>query len=208
MDSENFLRFDSSDGKLFISSAREAISMFLATRKIKFSQALLNDTRFEKKHGCFVTLRLHNDERTLRGCIGFPEPVYELSKALILASVSAATEDPRFPPIKEGSEFDQITVEVSVLTIPQVIQVKSPRDFPAAINVGRDGLIMRWSFGSGLLLPQVASEEHWRPEDFLSNLSMKAGAPPDQWLVQGTQILKFQAQIFEELIPRGEISLK
>ena len=201
----NFI-FTAEDGNLLVTSAREAIAKFLTRHEKVIPQGLLSDARFEKKIGCFVTLKQNDEEKSLRGCIGFPEPVCKLSKALTEASVSSATQDPRFEPI--GIEdLDSILVEVSILTSPSLIHVKSPRDLPRQIDIGKDGLIMRWSFGSGLLLPQVATEQAWDAAEFLVNLSMKAGAPPDQWLVPGTQVLKFQAQIFSEDQPFGLVRM-
>ena len=147
--------------------------------------------------GCFVTLKKDDSEKTLRGCIGFPEPVYELHRGLASAAIAAATEDPRFPRVGLA-ELDSLLLEISILSKPVEISVKDPKDLLRKIEVGKDGLIMHWSFGSGLLLPQVAAEFGWDAEDFLCNLSMKAGAPPDQWLVPGTLIFRFRAQIFQE----------
>lgn len=196
--------FGPDDGKKMISSAREAIATYLSRRQVVIANALEEDSRFSHKRGCFVTLKLNDTERSLRGCIGFPEPVYKLSRALTEAAISAATADPRFPAVVM-SELDSILVEVSVLTPPRLISVSSPKELPKHIRIGKDGLILRWSFGSGLLLPQVATEQHWDAEEFLANLSMKAGAPPDQWLVPGGQVFKFQAQIFSEEEPRGKV---
>jgi len=163
--------------------------------------------RYESKLGCFVTLKRNDVESSLRGCIGFPEPVYKLSKALTEAAVHSATQDPRFEAVTLD-ELNSLVIEVSVLTTPTPIEVKSQKELPSQINIGKDGLIMRWSFGSGLLLPQVATEEKWDAEEFLSNLSMKAGAMPDQWLVPGTLIFKFKAQIFKELEPKGKVIME
>ncbi|HZW57204.1 MAG TPA: TIGR00296 family protein [Nitrososphaerales archaeon] len=196
--------FTKSDGQLLVGSVRDAISRYLQTRKVEIPKALLGDSRFENKMGCFVTLKANDSEKSLRGCIGFPEPVYKLSWALPHASVAAATEDPRFPPITLP-EMENIVTEVSILTVPTQITGVSQREIPKYIRPGVDGLIMRWSYGSGLLLPQVATEYGWDTEEFLCNLSMKAGAPPDQWLVQGTQIYKFQALIFKECEPKGSV---
>jgi uncharacterized protein (TIGR00296 family) len=198
--------FSKEDGPMLISSAREAITKYLTTHNILVPDSLLKDTRFENKLGCFVTLKKNDEEKSLRGCIGFPEPVYKLSKSLTEAAIYAATEDPRFQPITL-KELESLLVEVSILSTPVLIDVKTGKDLPKHIEVGKDGLIMRWSFGSGLLLPQVAIEQGWDAEEFLANLSMKVGAPPDQWLVPGTQVLKFQAQIFGEEEPKGNVSM-
>jgi uncharacterized protein len=198
--------FGEPDGPFLLSVTRNVISTYLQTRKTMIPASLLSDPRFKQKMGCFVTLRNDDLEKSLRGCIGFPEPVYELCVALTQAGIAAATEDPRFPPVK-STELDQLLLEISLLTKPVEISVKDPRDLLTKIEVGKDGLVMRWSFGSGLLLPQVATECNWSTEDFLCNLSMKAGAPPDQWLVPETQLYSFRAQVFQENSPGGNVSM-
>jgi uncharacterized protein (TIGR00296 family) len=58
---------------------------------------------------------------------------------------------------------------------------------------------------SGLLLPQVATEWGWDSEEFLSQCCVKAGLPPDSWLLPGTEVSRFQAIIFAEKAPGGEV---
>lgn len=202
----NLTSFGSEDGRLLVALARASIESFLNTGKLVIPSGASNDARFEQKLGCFVTLKSDDAEKSLRGCIGFPEPVYRLSRALTEAAVYAATEDPRFLPLKL-SELSSLILEVSLLTKPVQIAVNDQRELLTKIRIGADGLIMKWNFGSGLLLPQVASENNWNSEEFLSNLSVKAGAPPAQWLVPGTMIYKFGAQVFQEISPNGNVSL-
>jgi len=71
--------------------------------------------------------------------------------------------------------------------------------------VGREGLIGERGLYRGLLLPQVPVEFGWDEEEFLSQCCIKAGLPPDYWLVEGTKIYKFQAIVFEEKSPRGPV---
>jgi len=198
--------FTEVDGPVLVSACREIVSSYLDSGKRVTPSSLSQDPRFLQKMGCFVTLKKNDPEKTLRGCIGYPEPVYELGKALINSAIEAATGDPRFPPVK-AAELSKLLIEVSLLTRPAEILVKNQKDLLSNIAVGKDGLIMRWSFGSGLLLPQVATEYEWGPEEFLCNLSMKAGAAPDQWLIPGTTIYKFQALVFEEQFPGGSVIL-
>src|SRR5581483_3559220 len=78
-----------------------------------------------EKRGVFVTLWMEGE---LRGCIGFPHPVMPLAEAVQEAAVSAALQDPRFPPVQAG-ELSQIEIEISVLTPPKPIK-------PDQIQVG------------------------------------------------------------------------
>ncbi|MCX8147574.1 MAG: TIGR00296 family protein, partial [Candidatus Woesearchaeota archaeon] len=73
------------------------------------------------------------------------------------------------------------------------------------IIIGRDGLIIRSPFGSGLLLPQVPVEWGWDAEQFLEHLCEKAGLDTDAWKRNDVKIYSFQAQIFSEKGPRGEV---
>lgn len=203
---QNSDAFASSDGPLLVKAARESITEFLESQKIVVPQGISADPRFEQKFGCFVTLKRNDENKSLRGCIGFHEPLYRLRDALPEAAVYAATQDPRFPSV-DLSELNSLLVEISILTRPVRINVESPNDIPSKIRVGVDGLIMKWSLGSGLLLPQVASEYHWDAKQFLENLSAKAGAPSNQWSVAGTGIYKFQAQVFQETSPKGYVIL-
>ena len=196
-----------SDGPKLITAARIAITHFLETSRIRIPPELLTEPRFEQRLGCFVTLKTNDAEKSLRGCIGFPEPMYKLSEALPKAAIYAATEDPRFPAVV-SDELDALLVEVSVLTRPIRIDVQNSEELPPSIDVGSDGLILEWSFGSGLLLPQVAREQNWNAYEYLDNLSLKAGAMPDQWRSRESVIYKFKAQVFEETWPKGPVHFK
>jgi len=157
--------------------------------------------------GVFVTLnRLRGGVKELRGCIGFPYPTYPLVRAVIEAAIEAATRDPRFYPVKM-EELDEIVFEVSVLTFPQLLTVRDPREYPSKITIGRDGLIVERGYLKGLLLPQVPVEWGWDEEEFLCQCCMKAGLPPDCWLLEGTRIYSFSAVIAEELQPKGRVMI-
>ncbi len=148
---------------------------------------------FSKKRGVFVTLTKHGD---LRGCIGFPHAVMPLRDAIREAACSAATGDPRFPPVTT-KELSDISVEVTVLTEPELLEAV-PADRPAAIKIGRHGLIVRGYGRSGLLLPQVPVEWGWNVTEFLDHTCMKAGLPRGCWQESSVQIFTFEGQIFSE----------
>jgi uncharacterized protein (TIGR00296 family) len=157
------------------------------------------------KAGVFVTLNYltRSKEEHLRGCIGFPLPEKKLHQSVIEAAIAAAIDDPRFPPV-DKQELESIIFEVSVLTPPEEIRCR-PADYKKEIVIGRDGLILRWRHGSGLLLPQVPVELKWDVDDYLANICYKAGAPPDAWLDPASKLFKFQAMVFKEAEPKGRI---
>ncbi|RLJ08490.1 MAG: TIGR00296 family protein [Candidatus Aenigmatarchaeota archaeon] len=191
------------EGKALVRAAREVIEKWVRKRE-RFLPEKYPET-WNEKRGVFVTIHSYPDNN-LRGCIGYPEPVMPLIKALVESAIQA-TQDPRFPELKEN-ELDNIVVEVSVLTKPELIKVENPKEYPERIETGKDGLIVRKGFYSGLLLPQVATEHGMNEEEFLSHTCMKAGLTPDAWLDPETKVYKFQAEIFKEAEPKGEVVRK
>lgn len=195
------------EGESLVKLARSAIENFLKTGE-KQSAPKNVPPKLTEKCGVFVTLNhVEAGAKKLRGCIGVVEPNLPLVEAAIDSAINSAAHDPRFPPVTLD-ELDKTVVEVSVLTPPQIIGVENPKDYPSKIGIGRDGLIVERGFFKGLLLPQVPVEWHWDEEGFLSNCCMKAGLPPDCWLVEGTKIYSFQAIIFEEESPKGRVKRK
>jgi len=148
---------------------------------------------FSQKRGVFVTL---TREGELRGCIGFPYPVLPLTEAISDAAISAATRDPRFPPVR-APELPLIRIEVTVLSVPELLAV-APEARPAAVEVGKHGLIVRGYGMSGLLLPQVPVEWGWDSTEFLDHTCLKAGLPAGCWRRKDIEIFTFEGQIFGE----------
>ncbi|MEA1994401.1 MAG: TIGR00296 family protein [Euryarchaeota archaeon] len=179
------------EGKELVRTARKNIEYYLDTgKKIELGDI---KEKYKEKRGVFVTLKKKGE---LRGCIGYPRPIMPLMNALLDTSVSAATRDPRFPAVSRG-EMKKITVEVTVLTPPKLIQC-NPQEYPERIEIGKDGLIVEKNGRSGLLLPQVPTEWDWDEEEFLSHTCRKAGLPIDTWLEKDTIVYRFQGQIFTE----------
>ena len=195
------------EGETLVHLARETVKQYLTTRK---RLAIPKDTPEKLKQPCgvFVTINsLHSGQKELRGCIGYPYPTEPLVQAVIDSAISAATQDPRFEPMTT-EELENVVFEVSVLTPPEKIEANKPTEYPSKVKVGEDGLIVERGMYKGLLLPQVPVEWKWNEEEFLCQTCTKAGLPPDCWLMNGTKIYKFQAIIFEEERPRGQIKAK
>jgi len=175
-----------------IKLARRAISAYFKGKEVQAEDELKKE--FGEDSGVFVSLYIGND---LTGCIGIPRPIMPLYKAVIQAAKGAAFEDPRFPPLRED-QFDRIRVEISVLTEPEAIEIDNPEEYLKKIEIGKDGLMIKDEFGSGLLLPQVAVEWKWDVKEFLEQTCMKAGLEPDCWNNTKRNVYKFQAQVFAE----------
>ena len=193
-------KLSDSDGVILVKTARKAVTEFLSNGNRMRMEADL-EKKFSFDSGVFVTL---NKADGLRGCIGFPMPVKKLSRAIVDGAIAAATEDPRFP-VVTTKELDNITFEVTVLTPPMEIDVSDPIDYLSKIKVGKDGLIIRHSSYSGLLLPQVPVEYGWNVEEFLQHTCEKAGLARDAWKNESMKIEKFEGIIFKEETPNGQI---
>jgi hypothetical protein len=165
--------------------ARTTIAEYLKTGEIpeyETDAPLLN-----RRSGAFVTLRENGE---LRGCIGHTrgdQPLYQVVQQM---AVAAATEDPRFPPLKP-EELDQVTLEISVLS-----PFRRVTD-TGQIQVGTHGLMIFADGHQGLLLPQVPVEQGWDREEFLENLCLKAGLAPDCQARQPA-LYAFTAVVFGE----------
>lgn len=158
---------------------------------------------FKLKRGVFVTLYSFPDH-DLRGCIGIPQPVMSLGRAVVSAARSSAFSDPRFNSLSLD-DLGKTVIEVSVLSKPLLIKAEKPGDYVKKIKVGRDGLIIEAGFTAGLLLPQVAVEYDWSAETFLNQVCIKAGLSPDCWREDKLRIYKFRAEIFKEQTPKGKV---
>lgn len=190
------------DGEYLVKLARRAIEEHLKGEETPLPAPA---EKLREKAGVFVTLETY-PKKDLRGCIGYPEPVMPLVEALTRAAVSAATNDPRFPPL-QPEELEDTLVEVSVLTKPEALTVK-PEEYASQIEIGKHGLIVERGFNRGLLLPQVAVDENWDKEEFLSHTCMKAGLPPDAWWDEDTRVYRFEGIVFTEVTPRGRVVVR
>ncbi|MCK4717544.1 MAG: TIGR00296 family protein, partial [Thermoplasmata archaeon] len=152
---------------------------------------------FQKKGGAFVTLCTFpgND---LRGCIGYPYPIFPLIETLTRSARSAATADYRFNPISPR-ELDNIMVEVSLLSTPERIVVKKRKDIPKEIVVGKHGLMVEKDIFKGLLLPQVAVEWNWDSMRFLEETCLKAKLAATMWKMEDVKVYRFTGAVFHEL---------
>ena len=144
------------------------------------------------RRGAFVTLEERSDG-ALRGCIGRIAGDRPLGEVVRTVAVSAALEDPRFPPV-EPEELPELRVEISVLGEPSPWE---PRD-PEKLVIGRQGVLVRRGSALGVLLPQVATEHDLSPEAFLAAACRKAGLGEGAWREPGTQVFTFEADVFGE----------
>lgn len=174
----------SDERRALLRYARETLAAYFEGAPPPVPPALADPGRHS---GAFVTLEVAGD---LRGCIGYPGSTQPLDRVVAECAIAAATEDPRFSPLRRR-EMDALAIEISVLT-----PIEPVADL-GDIEVGRDGLVVADGRRRGLLLPQVAVEHGWTRETFLAHTCLKAGLHTDAWKT-GAQISRFQAEVFSE----------
>lgn len=123
--------------------------------------------------GAFVTLR--SSDGQLRGCIGTIEAEHSnVAQEIVQNAISAATRDPRFPPVTT-SELPDLKYGVDVLSIPE--PARGPEDLDPAVY----GVIVETFDGPrrGLLLPRIdgieSVEAQWLAVH--SKAGIRPGAP-------------------------------
>ncbi len=179
------MEFTREEKQQLLALARQSIAHYLETGQLL--EATPENPKFRQPAGAFVTLRIGDE---LRGCIGFVEPIFPLYQTIIQSAVYAATQDPRFPPLRK-SELSRIKIEISVLGPLEPVEDVSE------IEIGKHGLLIKQKGRSGLLLPQVATEFGWDRSTFLVEVCRKAGLPDKAWKQPGS-LYKFEAVVFEE----------
>jgi len=174
------------DRRILLETAREAIGARLAGRQAFFPPAT---PALAAPCGAFVTLKVDGE---LRGCIGHITACGPLLETVKDVAVSSAFEDPRFPPLSPP-EWPHVRIEISVLSpFEHITDVQR-------ITIGVHGLMVKNGRRSGLLLPQVATEQGWDREAFLAHSCRKAGLPVDAWRLPETRIEIFSATVFQEI---------
>ncbi len=124
----------------------------------------------------FVTLTRQGD---LRGCIGTLEAHRPLGVDVRENAVAAAFRDPRFAPLSRA-EFDDIRVEVSLLSPTEALAVSDEASALAALRPHIDGVVFEYGHYRSTFLPQVW-EQLPEPTEFLAHLKRKAGLSMDFW---------------------------
>jgi uncharacterized protein len=173
--------------------ARAAISQAVSGQKLDPLDLHGLPTSLQEPGATFVTLTNHGQ---LRGCIGALEARQPLAEDVREHAVAAALEDYRFPPLG-SAELDEISIEISRLTQPQLVIYEKPEDLLAQLRPGVDGVILVDGFRRATFLPQV-----WEklPDKgaFLAHLCQKMGAAPDLWWRKKLEVFIYQVEEFHE----------
>lgn len=160
------------DNKIYTKLAREAIELYLKEKKVLEPASDLPEELTQTRKGVFVSLYNKTDHQ-LRGCIGTFLPTRkDTAEGIIYNAISAATEDPRFPPVK-SEELPKIEISVDILSEPKIVTEA------IALDTKKYGLILSTTDGRrGLLLPDLEGIDTVEEQEKICRL--KAGIEPNE----------------------------
>ena len=148
--------------------AKESIEAYVTVGQPVNLPSPLHDS-MSGKAGVFVCIKKHGQ---LRGCIGTFHPTADcVGSETIANAVSAATRDPRFPPVTED-ELPELTYSVDVLSCPEKVSGL------AELDPRKYGVIVVSGSRRGLLLPDLEGVD--TVEEQLRITRLKAGILPDE----------------------------
>ena len=171
-----FMRIDRDNGRLLLQLALESIEFGLAHGRVMTIDVSAYPLALREKRACFLTL---TDQGVLRGCTGSLEPDKTLVEHVVTSAYATAFNDPRFPPLSAG-ELDRLTLELAVLGPLRPLDVGSEEALIAALEPGRDGVVLQVGAKRATFLPKVW-EQLPQPRDFMRHLRLKAGLAEDYW---------------------------
>lgn len=173
------------DKTLLLRIAKETIEC--KVKGVKCPEYDITSQILKENRGAFVTIK---KQGMLRGCIGYIQAIKPLYQTVQEMAEAAALNDPRFTPVTK-EELKDLEIEISALTpLKKITDVNQ-------IQVGTHGILIRKGYNSGLLLPQVATENNWDRKTFLEQTCFKAGIyDKDCWKNKDTEIYTFSAEVF------------
>ncbi|MGC8880739.1 MAG: AmmeMemoRadiSam system protein A [Minisyncoccia bacterium] len=143
----------------------------------------------KEKKGIFITLLKNNK---LRGCIGNlrgDKPVYQ---AIIENTLAAALFDPRFSPLEEN-ELKDLKIEISLLSELKPLPYTQEKELLKYLKKKKPGIVIKKNLKEATFLPQVWKELK-DPEEFLSQVCLKAGLSAEAWKKRGIEIFEYEVE--------------
>lgn len=165
--------------QLLLQTAREAIRQGLDNGRLLPMNSEDYPKPCRENRATFVTLTI---DMQLRGCIGSLQAERALIIDIAENAYAAANKDPRFPPVQE-QEFEQLKIQLSILSPSTPLFFNSESDLLEQIRPGIDGLILEYNLKRGTFLPSVWAQLPTAKE-FLRHLKQKAGLNPNFWSEQ------------------------
>jgi AmmeMemoRadiSam system protein B/AmmeMemoRadiSam system protein A len=185
--------FTKDQKQFLLELARESAEKYLKTNKTLEINEKDVPENLKIKKACFVTF---TEDNQLRGCIGHIVPQMPLYQCVIENAINAATKDTRFSPVNY-SEMKKIKIDVSVLSIPSLLQHNSSEELLSKLKPKVHGVILKRGTDQSTFLPSV-----WEfipdKQEFLANLCMKGNMEAECWKDMKTEVYVYTAEDFSE----------
>jgi AmmeMemoRadiSam system protein A len=151
-----------------VNLARQTIELYVRRHERPPTPQRLSEL-LAQRAGAFVSLHLGGE---LRGCIGTIEPQQaSLAAEVIANAISAATRDPRFPPVTPA-ELGELDISVDVL------EPAEPISSLDELDPSQYGVIVESGARRGLLLPDLEGVD--TPQQQVQIALRKAWIRPDE----------------------------
>ena len=173
--------------------ARQTIQLTAAGERLPRLDLEAYTEDLRREGASFVTLTIGGQ---LRGCIGALEAYQPLVLDVQEHAAAAASEDYRFRPVRP-EEVPLLEIEISRLTPTQALQYENWQDLIAQLRPGLDGVLIRDGGRRATFLPQVW-EKLPDPQNFMSHLCVKMGAPENYWQTKKLDVYTYQVEEFKE----------
>jgi len=182
-----------SEKALLLSLARQSIVSCLDNQPLPKIDSQNLTPILQQEGASFVTLTING---YLRGCVGALEPYQSLADDVREHAIAAAFQDYRFPPVQKN-EINDIQIEISYLTRPVKMNYGQSSELLTILRPHIDGVVIRDGMNRATFLPQVW-EKIPDAEEFLEQLCMKMGSPPDLWRRKKLEVFTYQVEEFHE----------
>ncbi|MBR9682536.1 MAG: TIGR00296 family protein [Candidatus Aenigmarchaeota archaeon] len=150
-----------------------------------------------KERGVFISIyKTTGGFKHLRSTVGHAFPTKSVIRALVDYSIMSC-KDASFTYLKP-EDLDGIQIKISIAGEPELIDIRSPRDYLSRIQIGKDGLVLRKGIMTGDILPEIPVGNSWDVEKYLKHLCVKTGLASNAWTNLSAKIYKFDTETFSE----------
>ncbi len=184
-------------GSKAIELARCSMESYVANGK-RERPGCMKDVFYERL-GASVKLRSTRGRRRVRGSGVSYKRDKHLSEAIVDAVIEASSGKSGTDELSK-CELDNVAVTLCVLD--SIEHVEDPTE---QLSLGRHGVIVEGERNSSWLMPTVPVERGWSVEETLDRTSCKARLDRGSWRNGSVDVYSFEAQIFEEAEPDGEV---
>lgn len=157
---------------------------------------------FDQPYGVRVSF-LHYPTDSPRGSNMDLDASRTVREKIVRAAVAAGFEDPGHVSLTPF-ELEHVVTQVDIISEP--VQLPASRTARLReVRPGRHGILVRYGFKWGMLMPDAAMRGNWSIRRFLEEACAAAGLHPNYWTQPRVKIYTFEVQSFREESPDGNV---